>query len=108
MEWIVLLFASLLYFARAYLTYTEEARKQWWFIPFAVGLGVITSIMWFSIVKWMDDKQRIYVYSLFWDTAIIAVYYLMPPLLFGVKMDRWALLGLALIVGGVVLIKTRN
>lgn len=108
MEWFVLLFVSLLYAVGAYMTYTEEARKQWWFIPFAVGLGAVVSTLWFLMVRWLDDKQRIYVYSLFWDAIMIAVYYFLPPLIFGVKLDKWSLVGLALIVGGVALIKVRS
>lgn len=107
MEWFVLFLVGLIYSFSAYITYTES-RDKWWAIPVGTLLGAIVAILWFTMARYLEDKHRIYVYSLFWDTTMWVVYYTIPLLFFGVKLDRWLVVGLSLIITGMVVIKIRG
>jgi multidrug transporter EmrE-like cation transporter len=107
-EWLVLVVIGLLYVCSAYLSYNEEWRRTDWFWPVSVVLGLVISSVWFAMVKYLDDKQRIYVYSLCWDSLMCGTFYLVPLIFFGVKLDRWSVLGLILMIAGVMLIKVRS
>ena len=108
MEWLVLVIATILYCICAYITYQEEVRKQWWFIPFGVLLGTTLATMWFLTIRYIGDKQRIYVFSLFWDTIMWSIYYILPAVFFGVKLNSWTSFGLALIVAGLLVVKLKG
>lgn len=108
MEWFTLLLVGVVYTISTYLTYSEDIRQKWYFIPLAVLLGSLTSVLWFCTVRYINDKDRIYVYSLFWDFVMIAIFYLYPVLFLGVKLDKWSLLGLFLVLVGIVIIKIRS
>ncbi len=108
MEWLVLLLVAGIYCICSWLTYSEEMRNKWYFMPLAVVLGTVVSVIWFLMVKYLDDKQKIYVYSLCWDFMMMFVYYLYPVALLGVKLDKWSLVGLGMIVGGIAVIKLRS
>lgn len=105
MEWLCLVMVSCLSIVCAYLTYTEEARRQWWFIPLCTGLGSIWVLAWFVMVRYLDDKEQIYFYSLCWDTSLVMIYYLVPVLFFNVELTRYGGMGLLLMLAGLVLLK---
>ncbi len=107
MEWLGLLLVGLVYTIGAYLSYGDEFRQKWWFIPVCTVLGTISGTMWFIMVKLIDDKQRIYVYSLMWDMVMMSIYYLFPLLFLGVKLDKWSIFGLCLMICGLTIIKVR-
>lgn len=107
MEWLALAFACMLYSFCAYLSYNDKMRDEWYYVPLCIFMGTIVSTIWFITCRYLDDKQRIYVYSLFWDLMMGGVYYFMPLLFFGVRIDRWSLFGLFMVVAGLTIIKVR-
>lgn len=107
MQWWMLLITFFVYCVCAYLSYSEEMRGKWWFVPVAVALGTVVSTIWFLTVRYLGDKQKIYVFSLFWDFVMMFVYYFLPVVWFGVKMDKWSLGGMVLMVTGLLIIKLR-
>jgi hypothetical protein len=60
------------------------------------------------MARYLDNKQKIYIFSLLWDTVMVLVWYFIPILFFGVKIDRWILLGVLLMVLGLSIIKVRS
>lgn len=108
MQWWMLLLSFFMYCVCAYFSYSDEMRKKPWFIPVAVGLGTVVSTIWFITVRWLDDKQKIYVFSLFWDFVMMFVYYFLPIVWFGVKLDKWAAVGMLMMVAGLVIVKARS
>lgn len=106
-EWSLILLAIGLYCCSSYLSYSDAWRRSPWLIPVGMSIGIVSSIAWFMLVKQVDDKQRIYFYSLIWDTIICSCFYIVPIIFFSVKIDRWSFLGLALMICGLVIIKLR-
>ena len=104
----MLVLAGILYVFAAYMSYSEGMRREWWYVPLAVFVGTIASTIWFWTVRYIDDKDRIYVYTMFWDFVLCAVYFVVPLLWFGVKLDRWQLCGLLLMIIGLAVIKLRS
>jgi hypothetical protein len=82
-------------------------REKWWFVPLSVGIGTIVSTIWVLTIRYLGDKQKIYVFSLFWDFVMMFVYYLLPVVWFGVKLDKWSVGGIMLMVLGLVVLKMR-
>lgn len=108
MEWLSLILVGFIYCICSWLTYSEDIRQKWYFIPLAVLLGTIVSLIWFCTVRYIDNKQKIYVYSLFWDFVMMGVYYIYPIIFLGIKLDGWSVFGLFLILTGVIIIKLRS
>ncbi len=109
MAWIISLLAiSVIYSISTYITYSEDWRKSIWYYPFSITIAVIAAIIWCSMIRLIDEKKGIYIYSLVWDTIVCCVFYFIPLLFFGVKLDKISALGLAMMIGGLVLIKMNS
>lgn len=106
MQWGALAVAALLYMVSAYLTFSDKYRNAPYFLPACLGIGVLTASIWFGMVKYLDDKQKIYFFSLCWDTMMVMVFYFLP-LFLGVKLDKWSLFGIGLMLVGLSIVKLR-
>lgn len=91
-----------------WLSFSEKSKLQWWYIPLGIGLGMASNFLWFFCMKNLEDKYKAYILALIWEALVVAVYYGMPPLLFGVKIDRWTLFSMVLILTGIILLKCKN
>jgi len=107
-ELTLFMLAVCIYFCSSYISYSDAWRKSGWFIPVGVVIGLIASTCWFILVKYVNNNQRIYVYSLFWDAIICWSFYVVPLIFFNIKIDRWGFLGLAMMVAGLTIIKIRS
>lgn len=107
MEWFFLALIACVYCSSAYLSYNQDFRRASWYWPTCVVMGLLTSGVWYAMVKYLDNKQRIYVYSLCWDTVMCCSFYLVPVFFFGGKLDRWAVFGLILMLVGLAVLKIR-
>lgn len=108
MEWLVLLLAGIVYTFSAYLSYNEEWKKHWSYYPTGIFFGILVSILWYYLAKHIPEKNRIYFYSLVWDTIMIFVFYFTPILFYGVTLNKANLIGLALIILGLMVFKLGN
>lgn len=108
MHYWTLLLTAVIYTFSCYLAYHEEAKKYWWYIPLGVGLGLIASLIWFLVCKFVTDKNDLYLFNIFWDVVMAAAYYGVPILLFGVKLDRMSIVGVILILTGLIVLKCRG
>lgn len=108
MEWFWLFIVGILYCICAFLTYKEEWRYEWWYLPISSFFGSVLVLIWYLVIRHIGDKDRIYFYSLCWDGVLVGVYYFLPILLFGVRLERMGIVGLALILVGLVMIKLSN
>ena len=95
--------------AAAFVTFHEPVHKSRWFIPAYLTAGLACNIIWCVVTRYyLEGKDRIYSFSLMWDTVIVLVWYLIPLFAFGVKIDKWGVLGLALMILGLAIFKLRN
>ncbi len=108
MEWLFLALAALLYGVGCWLTYANDLKKFWWYIPLGVFFGCLINVVWFVAAKAFPDKHRMYIFSLLWDAGLMLIYYGLPLLLFGVKVNRWTVGGMMLIVVGAAIIKLKS
>ncbi len=107
MEVVVLVIISIVYAIGCAFTYNEKFRQSDWFVLIGVAIGVTINALWFYAVKCLDDKDRIYTFGLIWDSIMMITYYLLPILMFGVKLDKVTIIALLLIVIGMVLLKVK-
>ena len=107
-EWLILAVIACMYCVSAYLSYSEGCRRAPWYWPVSILVGLVISATWYAMVKYLDDKQRIYVYSMCWDTTMCCAFYITPLVFFGVKLDRWSVVGLAFMLTGLAIIKSRG
>lgn len=108
MEWFWLGITGIMYVIGAYLTYKEEWRNEPWYIPVGVLFGSSLVLIWYLVVRYIGDRDRIYFYSLCWDVVMVGVYYILPVVLFGVKLDRYGIAGLCLMIAGLFLLKVKH
>lgn len=108
MEWFWLAVTSVIYVICAYLTYKEEWRNESWYLPVCFFFGTVLVVIWYMVIKYIGDKDRIYFFSLCWDAVMVAVYYILPVLVFGVKLDRYGIGGLCLMIAGLALLKMKH
>ena len=104
MEWFILVLVAFLYSISVYISYNEQIRQSNWYIPSSGFIGLIGGVLWASMVKWLDEKEKIYFYSLAWDTIIVAVFYFLP-FFFGIKLSVNGIIGITLMTIGLILIK---
>jgi len=107
MHYWVLLVTALVCGIGCWASYNEEAKQAWWYMPLGFLLGLIGSGSWFYVCKLLSDKEKIFVFNLMWDAVMVAVYYGLPLLLFGVKLDRMSFIGATLILVGIFILKAR-
>lgn len=100
--------AGCLYILVCWLGYNDEFRKTAYFVPVATAIAALVNLLWFTVLRTLDDRQKIYVFSMCWDAVIVGVYYSIPVLFLGVKLDRYGLIGVFLILCGVCLLKLRH
>jgi drug/metabolite transporter (DMT)-like permease len=107
-QFVALFLIGIMYGFSAWLTYKESNRNSSWFIPALLAIGTVVNLVWAGMARYLDNKQKIYIFSLLWDTVMVLVWYFIPILFFGVKIDRWILLGVLLMVLGLSIIKVRS
>ena len=115
MEALSIVTITILYVFGCYLTYADM-KDKWYYIPVGVLLGAIICLVWFGSCKWIADnetdpvkvKEKLLVLNLIWDTIQVAVYYGIPILFFGVRMDKIGYIGAGLILAGIVILKIRS
>lgn len=87
------------------MSYNEAFRRSDYFIPVTILIGLLCSIIWNSMVKYIDDKNRIYYYSLVWDVSTIFVYYLFPLMFLNIKLEKFGIIGIIMIIFGLFVVK---
>ena len=97
--------AGIFYLLVMLLTFCDNTRKSAWFIPICVSLNTLGTIIWFLLVKNLDDKKKILVNSVYWDFMILVIGYCLPLILFKFEFSLIQFLGLILIIFGFALIK---
>lgn len=106
--WIILVVVAIIQTIICTLTYNKAIHDRWWYFPLGVLMGVSTNTLWLISAKLLGDKQQIYIFSLFWDCIMMAIYLLIPIFIFGIRFDKIGFCGLLLIIIGTLLIKIRS
>jgi multidrug transporter EmrE-like cation transporter len=99
-----LLAGALVYLVAVVICYFKPVRESALYFPIGLACGLAANYLWLAWSRSMTDPQRL-VAGFYWDGMIVAMYALVPVLLFGVRVTAWTALGLVLIVVGVLLTK---
>lgn len=101
----LLVFATLLCSVGITLDFTLSFHDKWWFAPAKIILGMFGSFSWTVCLWRIADKDKIYLYGLFWDVVVCAVAYFLPVFCFGIHLGWKGLVGLMLMTTGLILLK---
>ena len=91
--------------AGAWLSYSDEARRAPGYVWQMVVLGAVCAGLFAAGAQRLDDKGKVYVFSLVYDLFVLAAYYVMPILVFGVRLSWPVVAGSILVLAGIVIIK---
>ena len=103
--WHLLFPVFLLCCAGSWLTYSDSRRQASWYPWVMVLLGAGCAYLFSLGAQWLDDKVRVYVFSLVYDCLMVAAYYVLPLVVLGVKVSPGVAVGAGLVVAGLVVIK---
>lgn len=103
--WYILPLAFLVFLAGSVMSFSDSFRRSAWFIPGFTTANLAIGFLWVWAARLLDDKAKIYVYSLYWDSLMVLCYYLLPLLVMGIKLNTQTLCGIFLTVTGLVVIK---
>ena len=87
------------------LSYTDSFRRTWWYMPLFTVLGCIVTCLFAWGVKLLDNKEKVYTFSLYYDTVVMAAYYLLPLLIFSTRPSPGTICGAILVVVGLFVVK---
>lgn len=106
MEYLFLTLAGIIYFAYAYLSFSDTFDKNSlsYFIAI-MTVGFFYSLNWYLSVRLLDSKNDFLIFTMMRDFIYIATFYFAPILLFGVKIDKFGTLGMASMIIGLILMK---
>jgi len=105
MEWIILIITIPIYFFQTYVGYTDVYRRSNWFLPVMVSVGLFLSCMWFSSMKYIDDKNRILFYCICWDCMMMMISYFVPIIFFDLNLNKMTIFGFVLMFISLAIIK---
>lgn len=103
--YMLLLPVFLLCLAGAGLSYTDSLRQSRWYIPWMVFLGAACAglFAWAAVI--LDSSEKIYTFSLLYDSVMALCYYLIPLAILGVSVPPTVLVGATFVVLGLLVVK---
>lgn len=104
---LILLIVTIVYSISCLISYSSTFKQSPWYFPVAIVLGSIGTSMWFYGCKLLATKEEIFLFGLMWDVVLVFVFYGIPIVLIGVKLDGWTALSAVLILAGILLLKFR-
>ncbi len=88
-------------------TYTKWAKDAPWYTPVLVLLSAMCGLCFALAAKqFQDDKARLYVFSLSYDSVMMAAYYLLPLVAFSTRVTPGVMCGAALVAIGLIMVHT--
>lgn len=107
-EIISLILATIFQICICYLTYSKELYNKWYFIPCGLFLSLMNSMVWLQTTRYLNDPKRLYIFSFAWDLMICSVYFLVPIFVAKIKLNRFELLGICIMVLGLLVMKIKT
>ena len=105
MIYLQFLLGFIIYSLQATLTYTNIYKDSSWYIPAGVGMGIITSVVWWSISSAELSSTELAVKALIWDAMLMIIYVAVPILFFEAKLSTLQTIGFILTGAGLIMAK---
>jgi hypothetical protein len=65
----------------------------------------MVSSLWVSGIKLIDNKERIFLFSLCWEFSVISIDYLVPLVFYGLNVNKYVVLGSLIVAVGLTIMK---
>jgi hypothetical protein len=65
----------------------------------------MVSTLWVSGIKLIDNKERIFLFSLCWEFSVISIDYLVPLVFYGLNVNKYVVLGSLIVAVGLTVMK---
>lgn len=88
----------------SWASFTERARQSLYYVPGMVVISVLTGALFAAGCQYLDDKRKIFYFSLYYDVMVATAYYLLPLAFFGCRVSPQAVVGGFVILTGVFLL----
>lgn len=89
----------------SWATYTDWARRSWWYVSLMVLLSAGNAIVFGLAARALDNKERVFVLSLVLDALMVFAYYVLPVCIMGVRPSTGVVAGTLLVIVGFIVIK---
>ena len=90
--------------AQAYVSYHGPLQTKWYYFPVGIMLNAIGAGIWFYVAKVTTGKET-YIAAVIWDAMAAFAFFVLPLLMFGVKLNWLNVLGLCFGVIGILLMR---
>jgi hypothetical protein len=97
--------AFVIYCISSYVTYDQSIRNSNIIFPISVTISVMSTLLWISMIRILNDTNKIIAASFAWDTAVTMAYALIPALLQGKNLSWQSYAALVAIVISLVWFK---
>ena len=91
-----------------YMSFNEEIKTKWWFIPASLTTVLLGNTLWLLFVKSTNNTQHILLGGILWDSLISLTLIITPFLFYSSILNKIGILGLVITVIGLIIIKFSN
>jgi hypothetical protein len=103
MEWLIILAVMSLYSTSLMMCYSDSTRNSWYYPIFSLGFSLIVSTLWVTGVRYLDNKDRIFFFSLCWEFSVIFIDYTIPLVFFGLNVNKYVVMGSFVVAMGLTI-----
>ena len=89
---------------QAYITYEESVQNEWYYYPSGILLSAVGFSLWLYVAKMTTGKET-FIAAVIWDSMAAFAFFVLPLLIFNVKLNTLNIMGLTLGVVGIILMK---
>ncbi len=100
LAWLLLIPAFAFFMIGSYATYNDAFRRSYHFAPVFLSMNFLCGLVWLYASRILDDKTKLFIYSMFWDALMMFCYYVLPLLFGGIRPNYGIIIGSILVVGG--------
>lgn len=105
MEWLIILAVMSLYSVSLMMCYSDSTRNSWYYPIVSLGFSLIVSTLWVTGVRYLDNKDRIFFFSLCWEFCVIFIDCTIPLVFFGIGANRNVVIGAFVVAAGLTFMK---
>jgi len=105
MELIILFLVVLIYSASLIITYSDDIRRSSFYIPLSLVASILIGLLWSTGIKHIDNKDRIFLFSLCWEFMILIIDYIVPLIFYSLSVNKYVILGSFIVAVGLTIMK---
>lgn len=106
MQCFFLVCSAFVYFMYSFLVFSERLNKDSsYFFVCSMFVGFLYSLLWYYSSRAIADKNEYFMFVLLRDFVYMSVFYFTPTIVYGINLNKWGLLGLIMMVGGLLVMK---